>query len=175
MSRQVLLPPEVPEGMKWCTKCKEAHPFEAFNARAKSKDGYQYFCRDSINEERAELRKQQIAAGITPSSDAWNKENRDRVNEWRTARRRETRDFIRSLKRGRPCDMCGGLFPPTAMDWDHIDPTQKSFEICQEGIREMYSQEKLLEEIAKCRLICANCHRIHSAIQRGEDPEEWGL
>jgi hypothetical protein len=114
-------------------------------------------------------------AGITPRNDQWNKENREYLNKVRTAKRRETRNFIRSLKIGKSCDICGGVFPPVAMDWDHINPELKSFEICQEGIREMYSQEKLLEEIAKCRLLCANCHRVHSAIQRGEDPEEWGL
>lgn len=165
----------IPDGCKWCYKCKEVQPLAEFNKRKQTVDGYHYACRSCINKDRANNRAAQKAAGIVPRNDQWNKENRGHLNKMRTAKRRETRDFIRSLKRGRPCDICGGIFPPTAMDWDHIDPALKSFEICQEGIREMYSQEKLLEEIAKCRLICANCHRIHSAIQRGEDPEEWGL
>lgn len=165
----------IPPGHKWCYKCKVVKQYSEFNKRAQNADGYHYSCRSCINADRAENRKAQLSVGITPRNDQWNKENRDYLNKIRTSKRRETRDFIRSLKIGRPCDVCGGVFPPVAMDWDHLDPAQKSFEICQEGIREMYPKEKLLEEIAKCRLICANCHRIHSAIQRGEDPEEWGL
>lgn len=160
---------------KTCINCEETKPLTGFNKKKSQASGYNPQCRECVNKGRANKRLELKAAGITPRNDTYNKENRERINAWRTEKRKETRDFIRSLKIGRPCDMCGGLFPPVAMDWDHLDPAKKSFEICQEGIREMYSQERLLEEIDKCRLICANCHRVHSAIQRGEDPRMWGL
>jgi hypothetical protein len=163
---------------KLCTKCDIAKPLSEFNKRKQSSDGYNPNCRECISTYRKNRRLDQKAQGITPRADIYNRENKDARNTWRTEKRKDIRDFIRSLKIGRPCDICGGIFPPVAMDWDHLDPKQKSFEICQEGIREMYSQEKLLEEISKCRLLCANCHRVHSAIQRGENPAEyemWGL
>lgn len=160
---------------KTCTSCAETKDISEFNKRARSKDGYNEQCRSCISEWRKNRRLELKAQGITPRNDIYNKEHKAEKNAWRSAKRKETRDFIRSLKIGKPCDMCGGFFPPVALDWDHIDPEQKSFEICQEGIREMYSEEKLLEEIAKCRILCANCHRIHSAQQRGEDPEDWNV
>jgi hypothetical protein len=61
------------------------------------------------------------------------------------------------------------------MDFDHRDPSQKEFNLGSEAIREMYSLEKLQAEIDKCDIVCANCHRIRTAIQRGEDPAEYGM
>lgn len=158
---------------KMCTKCKEIKLLTAFNKKASKPDGLNLECRTCVSayrKNRYDIRKSQ---GLPPETYTWEHANRDKLNAIRTAKRREIRDYLRSLKIGKPCDICSGIFPPVAMDWDHLDQQQKSFDICQEGIREMYSVEKLHEEIDKCRLICANCHRIHSAIQRGEDPEEW--
>lgn len=165
----------VPEGHKWCFKCKEAKPHAEFNKRAQNKDGYHYSCRSCINSDRAQTRKTQIEAGITPRNDQWNKENRNKINTVRTERRRIIRDYIRSLKAGKPCVDCGGVFPPTCMDWDHREPSDKEFNICGTATRELYDNDKILSEIAKCDLVCANCHRIRSAIQRGEDVRMWGL
>src|SRR5690349_17408654 len=127
---------------KLCTKCKETKPLQAFNKKVSQSSGYNPQCRDCVNSGRSAQRKMLKEAGVTPCNDQWNKENREYLNTVRTTKRRETRDFIRSLKIGKCCDICGGIFPPVAMDWDHIHPELKSFEICQEGIREMYSQEK---------------------------------
>lgn len=160
---------------KLCTKCKIEKNIDQFNKRAKSKDGYNDNCRSCISEWRKNRRLELKAQGITPRTDIYNKEHYAEKNAWRQNKRKEIRDYLRSLKINKPCDICGGIFPPVAMDWDHINQDEKSFDICQDGIREMYSKEKLHSEIDKCRLICANCHRVHSAMQRGEDPNEWGL
>lgn len=160
---------------KTCTSCKQEKPIDQFNKRAKSKDGYNEQCRLCISTWRKNRRLELKAQGITPRTDIYNREHKDEKNAWRQNRRKEIRDYLRSLKIGKTCDMCGGEFPPVAMDWDHLDQNTKLFDICQDGIREMYSKEKLHDEIDKCRLICANCHRVHSAIQRGEDPEEYGM
>ena len=45
-----------------------------------------------------------------------------------SARRRGNMEFIRSL-RANPCMDCGGTFPVICMDFDHRDPSQKSFEL----------------------------------------------
>lgn len=57
-----------------------------------------------------------------------------------------------------PCKRCGGKFPPYVMDFHHIDPTTKKFGIGSGSFRR--SLKQLLEEIEKCELYCANCHRI---------------
>lgn len=62
-----------------------------------------------------------------------------------------------------PCLDCNVMWPPEAMDFDHRDPETKSFSVSR---RRNYSVKRLsvtLEEIAKCDLVCANCHRIRTA------------
>jgi hypothetical protein len=76
----------------------------------------------------------------------------------RSAQRRiENREWVSSLK-DKPCLDCGGSFPPYVMDFHHRDPAAKvhkiSWMITNRG------RQTVLEEIAKCDLICANCHRI---------------
>lgn len=48
------------------------------------------------------------------------------------------------------------------MDFDHRDPSTKEFEICQGANKNAVSQERLLLEIDKCDVVCANCHRLRS-------------
>jgi len=69
---------------------------------------------------------------------------------------RTSADHIKSQKVGRPCLICNGSFPPCAMDFNHLDHSTK---IC--NIAQLYgkSKERIDAEIAKCELICANCHR----------------
>jgi hypothetical protein len=43
------------------------------------------------------------------------------------------------------------------MDFDHRDPRTKSFELTRVAGR--VSLAKLLAEVAKCDIVCANCHR----------------
>lgn len=66
------------------------------------------------------------------------------------------KQFNAELKAGIPCAHCGGTFPPICMDWHHRDPTTKSR-------KRLFNMGKaaFLAEIAKCDLLCANCHRIH--------------
>lgn len=58
-----------------------------------------------------------------------------------------------------PCVDCGNVFPPECMDMDHRDPSVKKFIIAHAATRSMSA---LLEEIAKCDIICANCHRVRT-------------
>jgi hypothetical protein len=52
------------------------------------------------------------------------------------------------------------------MDFDHRDPETK-----HKGIAQMvaygWSLERLAAEIAKCELVCANCHRLRTAKRAG--------
>jgi hypothetical protein len=64
------------------------------------------------------------------------------------------------------CSRCGFDEHPAALDFHHRDDEEKLFSIgagpCQ------YSWAKILEEIAKCDVLCANCHRI-TFVQRYEE------
>lgn len=88
---------------------------------------------------------------------------RNRDAEIARVRRRQnaTVEWLRAL-RAVPCLDCGGMFPPHVMDFDHRDPAQKSFQLSAPRAL-LKPRRELLAEIAKCDVICANCHRIRTA------------
>lgn len=65
--------------------------------------------------------------------------------------------------RDKSCEMCG-FDDIRALDFDHIDPASKNFGIAR-AISNGCAWNKILLEIEKCRILCANCHRIRTAKQ----------
>ena len=57
---------------------------------------------------------------------------------------------------GSRCVLCGYDEFPGALQFHHLDPSQKSFGLAMRGLTR--SIERLREEAAKCVLLCANCH-----------------
>lgn len=80
----------------------------------------------------------------------------------RASKRAETTAFVGNLKTG-PCADCKNRFPPECMDFDHVRAPKLGriswfmHRVCM---------EELLDEIAKCELVCSNCHRIRTRKQR---------
>lgn len=68
--------------------------------------------------------------------------------------------FINEIK-NKPCYDCGIIYPSYVMDFDHRKKEDKLNNIAR-LIRDGWSKEKLLFEIKKCDLVCANCHRIRT-------------
>jgi len=93
-----------------------------------------------------------------------------RNKEQYLARNRKKRatlsDFLRKYKEFHGCSDCGSKFPYYVMDFDHRDPSQKVFEPAR--LTRQGSWDKMIEEIAKCDVVCANCHRERTH-QRGHD------
>ena len=75
------------------------------------------------------------------------------------ARQQAAVEFLRDLRRV-PCADCGGQFPPYVMDFDHRDGTRKAFWILQRA--GSVSHDRLAEELKKCDIVCANCHRART-------------
>lgn len=65
--------------------------------------------------------------------------------------------------KSRPCTDCGGTFHPDAMEYDHRDASKKRGLV---GKLVKHSVEAVMKEIAKCDLVCANCHRVRTARRR---------
>ena len=88
------------------------------------------------------------------------KEERKEINrQWRVA----LRDFVREQKAGKVCAMCG-QDDVTKLVFHHRDPATKLFDICRTKVR---SRQTLLEEIAKCDVLCQPCHmRKHAAMRK---------
>ena len=69
-------------------------------------------------------------------------------------RSRKNYELIREAKNA-PCTDCGGTFPQEVMDLDHVRGV-KLFNLSNSGQR---CPENVIAEIAKCDLVCSNCHR----------------
>ena len=76
------------------------------------------------------------------------------------------RDFLRDLKENNPCTDCGKFYPYYVTDYDHVRGTKNK------DISDLWgaSRETLLEEISKCDLVCANCHRQRTHVTRKHVP-----
>jgi hypothetical protein len=81
-----------------------------------------------------------------------------RTHQFQQARR----ELINKIKMERGCAVCGYNAHAVALDFDHVRGV-KSFNVSQDP---KVALNKLLAEIAKCDVVCANCHRIHTYEQR---------
>ncbi len=78
------------------------------------------------------------------------------------ARRKKVRVMAVRYKGG-SCSQCGYNRCIDALEFHHIDPAQKDFNISSKGYTR--SWERVQEELDKCIIICANCHReLHAKL-----------
>lgn len=128
--------------MKTCTKCGVEKAVEEFGRRSKgAADGRTSWCRSC-------LREGQRRAPTSP-----------RRRAVREERYRAVRAWLWGLKR-KPCTDCGGVFHPVAMQFDHLPGTEKRFEVSLGAAQR--AKADVLAELAKCELVCANCHAIRT-------------
>lgn len=74
-------------------------------------------------------------------------------------RRRETKFKCIEYKGGK-CSVCGYDKCSAALEFHHLDPSKKEFNINKSAT---LSFKKLKPELDKCILVCSNCHReIHN-------------
>lgn len=69
-------------------------------------------------------------------------------------------EMLRELRQA-PCADCGRRFRPYQMEFDHRDPSTKSFNVMA-GRAMLMSTKRVLEEVAKCDIVCVNCHRVRT-------------
>lgn len=81
------------------------------------------------------------------------------TREWFRKRRAEIRRVIDEAKT-KPCTDCGVQYPLPAMQFDHVRG-RKKFDIAKANGRTP-TLEALLKELAKCDVVCANCHALRS-------------
>lgn len=124
-----------------CRTCKVEKPISNYGVRRASKDGLMTQCK--------ECNKSGQKIQYSKNKKYYLDRNREQ--------RAKNRKLYTELKSNTPCAKCGGHFPNCVMDYDHKDPSSKKMCVAQ---MMGYSWKVILEEIAKCELLCANCHRI---------------
>lgn len=84
--------------------------------------------------------------------------NQEEEQKRRQERKDEMRNWFRKIKKEKyDCGECGESHP-ACIDFHHTDPSDKTDHVAN-MIRDGYSKEAVLEEIEKCKTLCANCHR----------------
>ncbi len=124
--------------MKRCSRCGETKPLDAFHRWSKG-DGRQVWCKP--------CRK---------AYDALYWQNNKHRRAKKRDRHRGFREWYERLK-SRPCADCGGSFPPAVMHWDHLRGHDKAGDVGR--LAANHCRRRVLEEIAKCELVRANCQR----------------
>ncbi len=81
-------------------------------------------------------------------------------------RRKQVRQWLIEFKSKVKCGRCG-FSHPAAIQFHHRDPSLKVFEI-GEASRLEKSIPQVIEEMAKCEIICANCHMVLHYEERQE-------
>ena len=83
-----------------------------------------------------------------------------RQSEVKSKRQIKRKEFIEQYKIKQGCCKCGYNKHPGALDFSHKNPGEKSFNI---SAGRFYSMKRLIEEMTKCDILCANCHREKTA------------
>lgn len=135
--------------MRHCSKCDLDKLVEEFYRRKTGREAGSYYekCKDCQKERGRKYYHQ-------------NREIQSKLALLRKRRyKKERGDLVNALKRGKSCTDCGGIFPPWVMDFDHREGEIKIGSISRLAITDTVSIERIKIEIAKCDLVCANCHR----------------
>jgi hypothetical protein len=73
----------------------------------------------------------------------------------------ENKKWFYEFKKTLSCNRCG-FAHPAALDFHHVDPTTKSFNFGSIN-PVLKNKDAIMNEIAKCEVLCSNCHRIEHA------------
>jgi len=93
-------------------------------------------------------------------------EARKTKRDYQRRARRATRIKCLEYLAEKGCCKCGNR-DPRVLEFDHLSRRAKAKAIAtllSSGYS--WASEKLRTEIRKCRVICANCHRLHTVVQR---------
>ena len=134
--------------MKECPICKKEKPLEDFSKQSKSPNGYGSYCKECKNK----IDKERYHSDIK-----YKQKKRDQKAEFT----KRNQQFVYEYLLLHPCVDCGET-DPIVLEFDHIYGKDK-------GISQMISKhslERIKNEIEKCDIRCANCHRRKTARER---------
>lgn len=136
-----------PNIIKICTKCKKEKSLSEFYVC--KRDGVMAQCKDCQKVRSAKYHKEnkKLACAAT-------KRYKDR-----------NKKFYKEYKKGLKCQICGENHS-ACLIFHHRNPNEKEFMIANSVTR--MSIKCLMKEVAKCDVLCANCHKkLHYDLRGG--------
>ena len=151
------LPLDVPEPLKRCSMCRRWLPRQDYHRNRRKKDGLQLRCR---------------ACNIETNK-RWYREHPEarplRMDEYARRRRRGRHREVWEYLCAHPCVDCGEG-DPIVLEFDHLRDKV-------DNISKMAAVKRpwpvILAEIAKCEVVCANCHRRRTAARSNSYRHQW--
>lgn len=143
--------------MKQCSKCGTIKDEEDFFMKNRAAGQRHAQCKSCYKEHRTRY----AAAHYQKYAEQY----RQRARKRRARIKRELTLKLWEYLRGKSCIVCGES-DPCVLEFDHIDPSSKRFGIAK-GITDGRQWSDILNEIARCRILCANCHKRRTARQYG--------
>jgi hypothetical protein len=135
--------------MKTCPRCAKSLPESDFGVRTNGKP--QHWCRACHCQYQREYYEKHKAYYL----------------QLQNERVKRNRRAIREAKRV-PCADCRRRYPSYVMDFDHRPGETKCFNLSIAAGQTRLSWEKMVAEMAKCDVVCANCHRKRTHRRRKE-------
>ena len=136
---------------KHCGRCGVTKPVTSFNKNKSKKDGLKTMCR--------ECSKKSFRKYYHDNHE----KHRRAANERRTREVNLNRKLMLEYLSDKQCVDCGFKSHPAALDFDHVRGDKRAN--VSTLVATSYSWSTILEEIEKCEIRCANCHRIKTAKQ----------
>jgi len=133
---------------KPCVECMEWLPRESYTKQTSSSDGYYNKCKPCRASTRKEAYRKDPTKILQSSRKSRAKTGIDlKLKVW---------EFLKT----HPCSSCGEE-DILVLDFDHLDQNTKV-----DGISNLVAKRttwsKIQEEIDKCEIVCANCHKIRT-------------
>jgi hypothetical protein len=126
---------------KCCPKCEEEVDIELFSKNRSRKDGLSRICKI--------CQRLYVNAHYQANKEYYSKKARKQD--------KELLDWYKKYKMGLACEKCGENHP-ACIDFHHRDSSKKDIEVAN-AIRKSWCKDRILREIAKCDVLCSNCHR----------------
>jgi hypothetical protein len=130
--------------MKACPICKELKASGDLQS-----NGYCVPCGSNYRKQHYERNKQKY---------------KSKAKDWNKKVELENNTYMVNYLKSNPCVDCGET-DPVVLEFDHVNPDEKLFDISQGKFKS--SPKVFQNEIEKCQVRCANCHRRKTAIERG--------
>lgn len=153
---------------KRCSRCEQMLPLAQFSTVQQTIDGYRSYCKDCYRIYQAEYRNTHIE-----ERKIWKEKEKQKRRKERWAKRgilwedlnTFSSDKIWEIFSTTPCADCG-CNDPIVLEFDHVRG-KKSFNICAGMQKYTYWNSILQDEVAKCEVVCCNCHRKRTFSRQG--------
>ena len=140
-----------------CTNCFLELPFSDFFMRDKATGARHKSCKACYGARRKDYMK----AHYAKYGDEYRKRALKRKLYLREVLRKKMLEYLDN----KCCEECG-FNNSIALEFDHIETKTKSFSIAR-ALTDCRNWDDILLEIEKCRILCANCHKLRTAEQFG--------